>query len=105
MIAEENNIPVFTAPMGNASKTNLICSATILGSTAAILETLPGCSATTQVKAEVPYTPNRVKVFRSAWIPAPPELSDPAMVNATGALRFTTQSSPHPEPDQSDDPD
>jgi hypothetical protein len=66
MIAEENNIPVFTAPTGKASKTNLICSATILGSTAAILETLPGCSATTQVKAEVPYTPKRVKVFRSA---------------------------------------
>jgi ApaG protein len=30
------------------------------------------------------YTSKWVKVFRSAWIPAPPELSDPAMVTATG---------------------
>src|ERR1700730_8158546 len=29
------------------------------------------------------YTSKWVKVFRSAWIPAPPELSDPEMVTAT----------------------
>ncbi len=26
--------------------------------------------------------------MRSAWIPAPPELSDPAIVRVTGILRF-----------------
>src|SRR6476646_6394643 len=31
-----------------------------------------------------PYTPKAVNVLRSAWIPAPPELSEPAMVSATG---------------------
>jgi len=31
-----------------------------------------------------PYTPNAEKVLRSAWMPAPPELSEPAMVSAMG---------------------
>ena len=40
----------------------------------------------TAVIAEVPNTRWSVKVFRSAWIPAPPPESDPAMVRATGTL-------------------
>jgi hypothetical protein len=32
--------------------------------------------------ALIAYTPFMVIVFMSAWIPAPPELSLPAMVNA-----------------------
>ena len=34
--------------------------------------------------ALVPKTANAAKVLRSAWIPAPPPLSDPAMVRAIG---------------------
>ena len=34
------------------------------------------------VMAEVPYTENAANVFRSAWIPAPPPESDPAIVSA-----------------------
>ena len=34
--------------------------------------------------AEVPWTPQRANAFRSAWIPAPPPESEPAMVIATG---------------------
>jgi hypothetical protein len=33
--------------------------------------------------AEVPKTPNWWNVFKSAWIPAPPPESDPAIVSAT----------------------
>src|SRR5512134_712605 len=32
--------------------------------------------------ALVPKTPNAANVFRSAWMPAPPPLSEPAMVSA-----------------------
>ncbi len=46
--------------------------------------TQPGTSATTHVTAVKPCTPWAVNVFKSAWMPAPAELSDPAMVNATG---------------------
>ena len=57
MIPAENNIPVFAAATGNASNTKRICSATMAGGSAVIRETRPGCSATTQVTAVVPYTP------------------------------------------------
>ena len=34
--------------------------------------------------AEAPCTPQRANAFRSAWIPAPPPESEPAIVSATG---------------------
>jgi hypothetical protein len=37
--------------------------------------------------AEVPWTPQRANVLRSAWIPAPPPESEPAIVIATGMRR------------------
>ena len=39
--------------------------------------------AVTAVIALVPYTPNAANVFKSAWMPAPPPESLPAMVRAT----------------------
>src|SRR5699024_6462252 len=36
------------------------------------------------VIAEVPYTASALMDFRSAWIPAPPPESEPAMVKAVG---------------------
>src|SRR5438046_7615814 len=38
------------------------------------------------VMAEAPYTPSAANVFRSAWMPAPPEESEPAMVSAIGVV-------------------
>src|SRR2546423_14213784 len=32
----------------------------------------------------MPYTPSAAKVFRSAWMPAPPPESEPAIVSARG---------------------
>src|SRR5690554_8063020 len=40
----------------------------------------------TAVIADVPKTPNAWNVLRSAWIPAPPPLSLPAMVRAMGSI-------------------
>ncbi|MDP8214577.1 MAG: hypothetical protein P9M10_05230 [Candidatus Euphemobacter frigidus] len=39
----------------------------------------------TAVIAEAPKTPRTWKVLRSAWIPAPPPESDPAIVSALGS--------------------
>jgi hypothetical protein len=41
-----------------------------------------GFCAVMQVMALVPWTPIEANVFRSAWMPAPPPLSEPAMVSA-----------------------
>ena len=41
------------------------------------------CSVTA-VTAEAPNTPRAAKVFRSAWMPAPPPESEPAMVRTRG---------------------
>src|SRR5437764_4988798 len=38
------------------------------------------------VTAEVPCTPSAAKVLRSAWMPAPPLESEPAMVSAIGCV-------------------
>ena len=40
--------------------------------------------AVTAVIALVPCTPQRAKAFRSAWMPAPPPESEPAIVSAVG---------------------
>ena len=86
MIGVENNMPVFTAATGNASKLKRICAATISGRTGWIASTLPGTSATTQVTAVCAYPPRAVIVFKSACTPAPQELSDPAIVKTTGGF-------------------
>ena len=41
--------------------------------------------AVTAVIADAPYTPIAAKVLRSAWMPAPPPESLPAIVSARGA--------------------
>ena len=50
-----------------------------------------GFWAVMQVMALVPCTPRAAKVFKSAWIPAPPPLSEPAIVSATGKIRAKGQ--------------
>ncbi len=42
--------------------------------------------AVSAVITEAPKTPSAAKVFRSAWMPAPPDESEPAMVSATGVV-------------------
>ena len=45
------------------------------------------CCAVSAASADSPCTRCAAKVFRSAWMPAPPPESDPAMVRAGGAPR------------------
>src|SRR5690606_20361074 len=44
------------------------------------------CCAVSAVIAERPWTPWAAKVLRSAWMPAPPPESEPAMVSAEMGL-------------------
>ena len=54
------------------------------------------CSVTA-VMAEAPKTPRAAKVFRSAWIPAPPPESEPAMVRTRGTCSHPVRSLSYPE--------
>jgi hypothetical protein len=53
-----------------------------------------GCTASTPVVlwaviaviAVMPWTPQRANAFRSAWMPAPPPESEPAMERTAGTL-------------------
>ena len=79
-------MPVFAACGFRPEVTALIWALTISGVQAWMPYTPAGFCAVKQVMAEVPCTPNEANTFRSAWIPAPPPLSDPAMVRAQGIL-------------------
>ena len=52
--------------------------------------------AVTAVIADVPNTPKRAKVFRSAWIPAPPPESEPASEKDCGDLGGGFRAAPVP---------
>ena len=56
----------------------------IAGGTGKIEETPTVFCAVIAVIAVIPCTPQRANAFRSAWIPAPPPESEPAIVSAAG---------------------
>src|SRR5436189_4847515 len=84
-------MPVFTAAGFSPSKIACNCPRTILALHASIASTRFGFCAVRQVITLVPCTPSEANVFRSAWTPAPPPLSDPAMVSAIGMERITAE--------------
>ena len=59
-----------------------ICAATMSGGSSTTAVTPRVFWAVTAVRADEPYTPRAANVFRSAWMPAPPPESEPAMVMA-----------------------
>ena len=86
MFSAENSIPVFTAAGGSSSNTASICWRSIFGEHGSTAKTRRGFCAVRQAMALAPWTPSAAKVFKSAWMPAPPPLSEPAMVSATGKI-------------------
>src|SRR5688500_16713920 len=76
------SIPSLTAPMRKSSKQASICARRkpISGTWTAVTPRV-FCAVSAAI-AERPCTPCAAKVFRSAWIPAPPPESEPAMVSA-----------------------
>jgi hypothetical protein len=77
-------MPVFAASSPRSEATARIWAATTAGGTSDTSVTPTVFWTVTEVTAEVPHTPSAANVFRSAWIPAPPPESEPAMVSARG---------------------
>jgi len=86
IISVRESIPVFAAAIVKSSATASICAATKAGSRLATALTPRVFCAVIAVMALVPKTANAAKVLRSAWIPAPPLESEPAMVSATAVM-------------------
>ena len=75
-------MPLFKASGGRSAATASICWTTRSDGWAFHARTPSVFWAVTAVITLVPKTPNWWNVLRSAWIPAPPPESDPAMVRA-----------------------
>ena len=75
-------MPLLRATGGRSSASASICRITRATGSVSHARTPTVFCAVTAVMTVVPKTPNWWKVLRSAWIPAPPPESDPAMVRA-----------------------
>src|SRR5664279_1658249 len=82
MIARSASMPLFTAAGRRSVATASSCAVTSAGVIAVHAETPRVFCAVTAVTTVVPKTPKRWNVFRSAWMPAPPPESEPAMESA-----------------------
>jgi hypothetical protein len=78
------SMPLLIAAGRRSLATASSCAATKAADTASQPCTPSVFCAVTAVSTDVPKTPNWWKVLRSAWIPAPPPESDPAIVRAMG---------------------
>jgi hypothetical protein len=78
-VSAECSMPIFTASTPMSSTTASIWSMRICDGTAWIERTPSVFCAVSAVIAVMPKQPSAAMVFRSAWMPAPPPLSDPAM--------------------------
>src|SRR5712691_7905539 len=87
MISALASIPVLAACTPMSSTTASIWARITRIGTSWISETVTVFWAVTAVIADVPCTPKAAKVLRSAWMPAPPPESEPAIVSATGTFK------------------
>src|SRR4051812_29197371 len=83
-IGAEASIPVFAASTPMSCATARICAATVSGAISWNPETPVVFCTVTAVIAVVAKTPKAPNVLRSAWMPAPPPESDPAIDSARG---------------------
>ena len=93
-------MPVLAASTPISVITASSCLATNSGGTSWIPETPRVFCAVRAVTALMPYPPSRVIVFRSAWMPAPPPESDPAMVKIRGITIFLLLKMSFPLPEE-----
>ena len=75
------SMPVLSAAGGRSSASAASCAATMSSETVSTALTPRVFCAVRATMTEVPNTPNWWKVLRSAWMPAPPPESDPAIVS------------------------
>ena len=84
MMGAVDSIPHLAAPAPKSERTERSWSATKEGGRFSTPWTPREFCAVTAVMTDMPNTRKALKVLRSAWIPAPPPESDPAMVSAFG---------------------
>src|SRR5215216_7723597 len=87
MIAAEPSIPILTASTPMSSALARIWAKTACGVTNSTKWTPRVFCAVIAVIAVIPCTPQRANAFRSAWIPAPPPESEPAIEITAGMRR------------------
>src|SRR3954471_2772542 len=81
------SIPIFTASTPMSSATARTCSTMNSAGTVCTPVTPTVFCAVNAAIAVIPCTPQRAKAFRSAWIPAPPPESEPAIESTAGTGR------------------
>src|SRR3954468_5167913 len=81
------SIPIFTASTPMSSTTARTCSTMNSAGTVCTPVTPTVFCAVNAAIAVIPCTPQRAKAFRSAWIPAPPPESEPAIDSTAGTGR------------------
>ncbi len=84
MMGEVDSIPHLAASAPKSSSTERSCRATKAGGRFSTPWTPREFCAVTAVITDMPNTRNAENVLRSAWIPAPPPESEPAIVSALG---------------------
>jgi hypothetical protein len=84
MMGAVESMPHFAASAPKSSSTERSCWATKAGERFSTPCTPTEFWAVTAVITDIPNTRNAENVLRSAWMPAPPPESDPAMVRARG---------------------
>ncbi len=87
------SIPVLTTSAPMSSRTASIWPRRVSAGTVWKPRTPCVFCSVTAVMADAPYTPQAWKVLRSAWMPAPPPESDPAIVSTRGTYRTATKES------------
>ena len=77
-------MPILTASTPMSSATARTWATIISGEIASTASTPTVFCAVIAVIAVIPCTPQRAKAFRSAWMPAPPPESEPAIESTAG---------------------
>ena len=83
-VATVPSIPIFTASTPMSSATARTWATIIAGETVSTASTPTVFCAVIAVIAVIPCTPQRANAFRSAWMPAPPPESEPAIERTAG---------------------
>ena len=84
IVATVPSIPIFTASTPMSSATWRTCSTITSGGIGCTALTPTVFWAVIAVIAVMPCTPHAANAFRSAWMPAPPPESEPAIESTRG---------------------
>jgi hypothetical protein len=84
MVSDEPSMPIFTASTPMSTATARTCPTIASAGTGVMPSTTTVFCQVIAVIAVMPWTPQRANAFRSAWMPAPPPESEPAIDSTLG---------------------